>query len=86
MMKNLLLKNVFAAIMLFVLLTGINCKKNPVSPPVSNGADTTSHNYAWQTFILGDGNSSVLYDAAIINDTLIYAVGEIYLKDSTGQL
>ncbi len=86
MMKNLLLKNVFAAIMLFVLFTGINCKKSPVSPPVNNGADTTSHNYAWQTFILGDGNSSVLYDAAIIYDTLIYAVGEIYLKDSTGQL
>ena len=85
MMKNLLLKCVFAAITLFVLFTGINCKKNPVSPPVNNGADTTSHNYVWQTFILGDGNSSVLYDAVIINDTLIYAVGEIYIKDSTGQ-
>lgn len=85
MMKNLLLKCVFAAITLFVLFTGINCKKNPVSPPVNNGADTTSHNYAWQTFILGDGNSSVLYDAVIINDTLIYAVGDIFLKDSTGQ-
>ena len=85
MMKNLLLKCVFAAITLFVLFTGINCKKNPVWPPVNNGADTTSHNYVWQTFILGDGNSSVLYDAVIINDTLIYAVGEIYIKDSTGQ-
>jgi hypothetical protein len=28
----------------------------------------------------------VLYDVAIINDTTIWAVGEIYLKDSTGQV
>jgi hypothetical protein len=28
---------------------------------------------------LGDGGLSVLYDVAIINDTLVYAVGEIYV-------
>ncbi len=48
--------------------------------------DTTSHTVSWQTFALGDPASSVLYDVAIINDTLVYAVGEIYLRDSTGQL
>jgi hypothetical protein len=47
--------------------------------------DTTSHNFTWQIDTLGDGNSSVLRDVAIINDTLAYAVGEIYKKDSTGQ-
>jgi len=47
--------------------------------------DTTSHNFTWQIDTLGV-TSSVLYDVAIINDTLAYAVGEIFLRDSTGQL
>jgi hypothetical protein len=46
----------------------------------------TSHNFTWQTFLLGDGNNSSLYDVAIVNDTLIYAVGELYLRDSTGSI
>lgn len=46
--------------------------------------DSTSHNFQFETFVLGDGNSSVLYDVAIINDTLVYAVGEISVKDSLG--
>ena len=46
--------------------------------------DTTSNNFTWQEFRFG-GNcgSSTLSDVAIINDTLAYAVGEIYLQDST---
>lgn len=41
--------------------------------------DTTSHDFTWQIYTLGDGTgSSCLYDVAIINDTLAYAVGEIY--------
>ena len=47
--------------------------------------DTTSHNFVFQIDTLGV-TSSVLYDVAIINDTLAYAVGEMYLRDSTGQL
>lgn len=47
--------------------------------------DSTSHEILWQLYTLGDGNSSYLSDVAIINDTLAYAVGEIYLKDSTGK-
>ncbi len=43
--------------------------------------DTTSHNFTWQTVLLGDGSGSALYDVALINDTLAYAVGEIYLAD-----
>jgi hypothetical protein len=46
--------------------------------------DTTSHNFTWQIDTLGDGGGSVLYDVAIINDTLAYAVGEIYKRDSVG--
>lgn len=40
----------------------------------------TSHSFSWQTFLLGDGNGSALYDVVLINDTLAYAVGEIYLS------
>ena len=47
--------------------------------------DTTSHNFTWQSFTFGE-TGSALEDVAIINDSLIYAVGEIYLKDSTGQV
>jgi hypothetical protein len=47
--------------------------------------DTTSHNWVFdQPVLLGDGSSSVLLDVAIINDTLAYAVGEIYKRDSLG--
>ena len=46
--------------------------------------DTTSHNFTWTTYTLGDGTgSSSLYDVAIINDTLAYAVGELYDGSST---
>lgn len=46
--------------------------------------DTTSHNWAWELQSFGDGGGSTFYDVAIINDTLAYAVGEIYKKDSSG--
>jgi hypothetical protein len=44
--------------------------------------DTTSHSFTWQIDTLGV-TSSVLYDVAIINDTLAYAVGEIFHRDSS---
>jgi hypothetical protein len=41
--------------------------------------DTTSHSFSFTTTSLGDGTGScTLYDVAIINDTLAYAVGDIY--------
>jgi hypothetical protein len=46
--------------------------------------DTTSHNFVWEVDTIGDGNGSVLFDVAIINDTLAYAVGAIYKRDSSG--
>ncbi len=69
---------------LFLIFTFESCK-SPTSPTSNILPDTTSNNYEWQTFILGDGNSSMLNDVTIINDSLAYAVGGIYLKDSTGQ-
>ncbi|MBA4407603.1 hypothetical protein C0389_10035 [bacterium] len=46
----------------------------------------TSHEFTWQTFTFGEHSSSSLYDVAIINENNIWAVGEIYMKDSTGQI
>jgi hypothetical protein len=47
---------------------------------IATTMDTTSHDFTWQTVTLGDEASSSLYDVAIINDTLAYAVGQIYLS------
>jgi hypothetical protein len=60
---------------------GVHCTSptKPIDVP-----DTTSHNFNWQKFILGDGAGSMLRDVAIINDTLVYAVGQINVKDSLG--
>ena len=66
-------------------LSALTCKKEtPTAPP--SALDTTSHNWNWQTFAFGGASSSTFYDIAIINDTLAYAVGAIYLYDSTGQV
>ena len=63
-----------------------------VSEPVTSNQlpvttiDTTSHNFTWQTWTFGgQAGSCVLYDAAIINENDIWAVGEIYLLDTLGQ-
>jgi hypothetical protein len=46
--------------------------------------DTTSHNFTWQILTFdGDAGSSILYDVAIIDENNIWAVGEIYKKDTT---
>jgi hypothetical protein len=42
--------------------------------------DTTSHNVVWDAPVfLGEGGGNILYDVAIINDTLAYAVDAVYL-------
>ena len=62
---------------------------NP-QPPTSNEVsvttmDTTSHNFTWQSWEFGgDCGSSSLYDVAIIDENNIWAVGEIYMRDSLG--
>ncbi|MEX2189334.1 MAG: hypothetical protein WEB33_01420, partial [Bacteroidota bacterium] len=44
----------------------------------------TSHDFVWETFTFGgDAGSCVFNDVAIINDTLAYAVGAVYIKDTT---
>jgi len=72
------------AIALFV---GLHCKDETLPPCTDcpQPVDTTSHDFTFFVDTLGDGSSSVLYDVAIVNDSLIYSVGEIYRKDSTGE-
>ncbi|MGA2624437.1 MAG: hypothetical protein ABSF91_11325 [Bacteroidota bacterium] len=43
--------------------------------------DTTSNNFTWQMYTLG-GIGSIIWDVAIVNDTSVIAVGEIYQNDS----
>ncbi|MBC8044411.1 MAG: hypothetical protein IAF08_13315, partial [Rhizobacter sp.] len=50
-----------------------------------NTLDSTSHNFVWTTETLGEG-TSYLRDVCIINDTCIWITGQIYLRDSTGQV
>lgn len=66
----------------FQLVTNnTNTKSNRVSVTT---LDTTSHNFAWQTFTFGNYDNSVIYDVAIVAENNIWAVGEIYIEDSIG--
>lgn len=48
--------------------------------------DTTSHQMIWQIDTLGDGSSSILYDVAIISESSVWTVGEVFLNDSSGEI
>lgn len=45
----------------------------------------TNHNINWEIVYIGDYSSSYFKEVAIINENDIWAVGEFYLNDSTGQ-
>jgi hypothetical protein len=81
-------KRLLILLFLSIISVNLSCEHtaqppNDCTPPLPT--ETTSHNFIWRLDTLGAGNGSVLNDVAILNDTLAYAVGEIYLKDSTGQ-
>jgi hypothetical protein len=62
-------------IILFLLMQ--SCEKD--FSGLSNGVDTTSHDFQWESFTFGgSGGSSYLQDVAIVNENDIWAVGEIY--------
>ncbi len=73
--KNIKLLFLFPLLFLFFL--SYSCK-SPTAP------GTTSNNYSWQKFTFGGAASSSLEDVAIIDANNIWAVGTIYLTDSTG--
>jgi hypothetical protein len=68
---------------MFIILVFLTCS-NPTDPPDHNGAkiDTTSHDFVWQIDTLGD-RSSILFDVAVIDENNIWAVGEIFIGNST---
>ena len=67
-----------------ILITQLSCNSTDPHVNDSNGQDTTSHNFTFQTWSFGEHSSSTLYDVAIINENDIWAVGEIYMNDSLG--
>jgi len=69
-----------------VFRTDHSVKKDSSKSVTISTLDTTSHNYIFSFDTLGDGASCYLNDVAVINDTLAFAVGVIFLKDSTGNL
>ena len=76
----------FLFITIVIIISG-QCKNDdsPTKPPAIVLPDTTSHDFAWQVEILGDGNSSRLNDVCIIDENDVWAVGRICLQDSTGE-
>jgi hypothetical protein len=66
-----------------LLLSISSCKKDPIGPS-PGGLDTTSHSFSWTAQTFGDEATSCFRDVAIINDSLAYAVGAVYKKDSIG--
>ena len=73
------------AITILLIFFGINCSNNPVASGLPGTMDTTSHSFSFHIYQFGGGGGSELRDVVIINDTLSYAVGEVYLLDSSGQ-
>ena len=84
MIKHIPSTNILYIWILISFLSFNQSCKSPTSPN-NNTTDTTSHNFNFQTWRFGEHSSSTLYDVAIINDSSIWAVGEIYLNDSLGQ-
>ena len=74
----------FPAILAALVLALAACNDHTAQPPPA-GPDTTSHDFSYRTFVIGEPGS-ILYDVAVINDTLAYAVGEIYTLDSAGKV
>ncbi|HEX2960573.1 MAG TPA: hypothetical protein VHO43_02210 [Ignavibacteriales bacterium] len=81
--------SIFIAAILSLILFSFPSCKSPIEPKNETGADTTSHNFSWQKWEFGDvygtGYTSLFSDVAIINENDIWAVGDIKLKDTTGQ-
>ena len=62
------------------VIQSINHSSNEISVTTF---DTTSHDFTLQTITFGEHGNSVLFDVAIVGDE-IWAVGQIYMKDSLG--
>jgi len=73
-----------ASILIMLSLLVTNCRKSASSQPPDD-IDTTSNVVSWRTDTIGVVNSEI-HDIAIIDDNNIWAVGAIYLRDSSGNI
>jgi hypothetical protein len=80
MVENLLPKKSYTGYVRIYPAGGGEIVSNEVS---FTTMDTTSHNFTWQIFEFGNFGTSILYDVAIINENDIWAVGEIYVADTS---
>jgi hypothetical protein len=69
----------------YTLLSYIGSMSAPEAHITITTMDTTSHNFTWQTYILSNAGGHI-GDVAFINDINIWSVGEMYLRDSSGQI
>ncbi len=79
-MNQLTLYAVICAVLAFTI---IDCKHTTEPPPP--GLDSTSHVVVWKTDTIGVGNS-IVRDIAIIDENNVWAAGEFYLRDSSGNI
>lgn len=67
-----------------VAVNTTNCPQPTTNVLTVTTMDTTNHNFTFETVIFGGAiGSSVLYDVAIINENNIWAVGEIWIADTS---
>jgi len=78
----LLVKALAWSVFLFILAQYYSCNNSGITPP--DGSDTTSHRVQWQP-VDTLGALGLIRDVWVFDKNNAYAVGEIYLKDSTGQ-
>ena len=50
---------------------------------ILNTMDTTSHNFQWEIYHIGESPGSVLIGVTIVNENDIWAVGNLFFYDST---
>ena len=80
MVENLLPKKSYTSYVRIYPAGGGEIVSNEVS---FTTMDTTSHNFTWQIFEFGNFGTSILYDVAIINENDIWAVGQIFVVDTS---
>ncbi|MFA6540661.1 MAG: hypothetical protein WCT99_03590 [Bacteroidota bacterium] len=85
-MRNQTTKILLSVLLGAFLFLGVDCKDDKPCLTCPTPVDTTSHDFEWTIDTIGDGGNGVFYDVTIINDTLAYAVGELYQRDSTGNI
>ncbi len=76
---------IYKAILLQDTLIVIQSAALQLQTPLAPPPDTTSHNYSFETLFFGDAQSA-FYDVYAVSDTNVWAVGWLFVRDSTGKL